>query len=158
MGRQLDQPADRCPCTASKMLFWSFWKAWGKDCHQSGSVWLPPRTIFHDCIPKQQATASVIRQHDCVYCVFHLHVLRRKSFIRRKTHCGFSYCSKWPFLEIFRTSLSGSSDFALFILLDVNGALFGNDLAQGISNLSLEIQSAAEFSFNPDQTHLAVIY
>ncbi len=54
------------------------------------------------------------------------------------------------FLEIFRTSLSGSSDFALFILLDVNGALFGNDLAQGSSNLSLEIQSAAEFSFNPD--------
>ncbi len=34
------------------------------------------------------------------------------------------------------------------------------DLAQGSSNLSLEGQSAAEFSskFNPDQTHLPVIF
>ncbi len=29
---------------------------------------------------------------------------------------------------------------------------------QGSSNLSLEVQSAAEFSSNPDQTHLAVIF
>ncbi len=31
-------------------------------------------------------------------------------------------------------------------------------LAQGSSNLSLEVQSAAEFSSNPDQTHLPVIF
>ncbi len=30
-------------------------------------------------------------------------------------------------------------------------------LDQGSSNLSLEVQSAAEFSSNPDQTHLPVI-
>ncbi len=29
---------------------------------------------------------------------------------------------------------------------------------QGSSNLSLEIQSAAEFSSTPDQTHLPVIF
>ncbi len=29
---------------------------------------------------------------------------------------------------------------------------------QGSSNLSLEVQSAAEFSYNPDQTHLPVIF
>ncbi len=33
-----------------------------------------------------------------------------------------------------------------------------NDIAQGSSNLSLEVQSAAEFSSNPDQTHLPVIF
>ncbi len=33
-----------------------------------------------------------------------------------------------------------------------------NLLEQGSSNLSLEIQSAAEFSSNPDQTHLPVIF
>ncbi len=38
-----------------------------------------------------------------------------------------------------------------------------NNIAQGSSNLSLEIfpwrsQSAAEFSSNPDQTHLPVIF
>ncbi len=31
-------------------------------------------------------------------------------------------------------------------------------LQQGSSNLSLEVQSAAEFSSNPDQTHLPVIF
>ncbi len=31
-------------------------------------------------------------------------------------------------------------------------------LYQGSSNLSLEVQSAAEFSSNPDQTHLPVIF
>ncbi len=31
-------------------------------------------------------------------------------------------------------------------------------LVQGSSNLSLEGQSAAEFSSNPDQTHLPVIF
>ncbi len=31
-------------------------------------------------------------------------------------------------------------------------------LVQGSSNLSLEGQSAAEFSSNPDQTHLIVIF
>ncbi len=31
-------------------------------------------------------------------------------------------------------------------------------LGQGSSNLSLEGQSAAEFSSNPDQTHLSVIF
>ncbi len=31
-------------------------------------------------------------------------------------------------------------------------------LDQGSSNLSLEVQSAAEFSSNPDQTHLPVIF
>ncbi len=31
-------------------------------------------------------------------------------------------------------------------------------LAQGSSNLTLEVQSAAEFSSNPDQTHLPVIF
>ncbi len=31
-------------------------------------------------------------------------------------------------------------------------------LAQGSSNLSLQVQSAAEFSSNPDQTHLPVIF
>ncbi len=31
-------------------------------------------------------------------------------------------------------------------------------LTQGSSNLSLEVQSAAEFSSNPDQTHLSVIF
>ncbi len=31
-------------------------------------------------------------------------------------------------------------------------------LEQGSSNLSLEGQSAAQFSFNPDQTHLSVIF
>ncbi len=31
-------------------------------------------------------------------------------------------------------------------------------VAQGSSNLSLEVQSAAEFSSNPDQTHLPVIF
>ncbi len=30
-------------------------------------------------------------------------------------------------------------------------------IAQGSLNLSLEVQSAAEFSSNPDQTHLPVI-
>ncbi len=29
---------------------------------------------------------------------------------------------------------------------------------QGSSNLSLEVQSTAEFSSNPDQTHLPVIF
>ncbi len=29
---------------------------------------------------------------------------------------------------------------------------------QGFLNLSLEVQSAAEFSSNPDQTHLPVIF
>ncbi len=33
-----------------------------------------------------------------------------------------------------------------------------HDLEQGSSNLSLEVQSAAEFSSNPDQTHLPVIF
>ncbi len=33
-----------------------------------------------------------------------------------------------------------------------------NALGQGSSNLSLEGQSAAEFSSNPDQTHLPVIF
>ncbi len=32
------------------------------------------------------------------------------------------------------------------------------DLDQGSSNLSLEGQSAAEFSSNPDKTHLPVIF
>ncbi len=31
-------------------------------------------------------------------------------------------------------------------------------LAQGSSNISLQVQSAAEFSSNPDQTHLPVIF
>ncbi len=31
-------------------------------------------------------------------------------------------------------------------------------LDQGSSNLSLEVQCAAEFSSNPDQTHLPVIF
>ncbi len=31
-------------------------------------------------------------------------------------------------------------------------------LAQGSWNLSLEVQSAAEFISNPDQTHLPVIF
>ncbi len=31
-------------------------------------------------------------------------------------------------------------------------------IEQGSSNLSLEVQSAAEFSSDPDQTHLPVIY
>ncbi len=31
-------------------------------------------------------------------------------------------------------------------------------LEQGCSNLSLEVHSAAEFSSNPDQTHLPVIF
>ncbi len=31
-------------------------------------------------------------------------------------------------------------------------------LEQGSSNLTLEVQSAAEFSSNPDQTHLPVIF
>ncbi len=31
-------------------------------------------------------------------------------------------------------------------------------LEQGSSNLSLEVQSDAEFSSNPDQTHLPVIF
>ncbi len=31
-------------------------------------------------------------------------------------------------------------------------------LNQGSLNLSLEVQSAAEFSSNPDQTHLPVIF
>ncbi len=33
-----------------------------------------------------------------------------------------------------------------------------NRLDQGSSNLSLEVQSAAEFSSNPDQTYLPVIF
>ncbi len=33
-----------------------------------------------------------------------------------------------------------------------------NDIAQGSSNLSLEVQSAAELISNPDQTHLPVIF
>ncbi len=33
-----------------------------------------------------------------------------------------------------------------------------NTLKQGSSNLSLEVQSAAEFSSNPDQTHQPVIF
>ncbi len=33
-----------------------------------------------------------------------------------------------------------------------------HSLDQGSSNLSLEGQSAAEFSSNPDQTHLPVIF
>ncbi len=36
--------------------------------------------------------------------------------------------------------------------------LEGHYLEQGSSNLSLEVQSAAEFSSNPDQTHLPVIF
>ncbi len=31
-------------------------------------------------------------------------------------------------------------------------------LAQGSSNISLQVQSAAEFSSNPDQTHIPVIF
>ncbi len=38
-------------------------------------------------------------------------------------------------------------------------ALKSNDtIEQGSSNLTLEVQSAAEFSSNPDQTHLPVIF
>ncbi len=33
-----------------------------------------------------------------------------------------------------------------------------NPIEQGSSNLSLEVQSAAEFSSNPDQTHLPEIF
>ncbi len=33
-----------------------------------------------------------------------------------------------------------------------------DSLVQGSSNLSLDVQSAAEFSSNPDQTHLPVIF
>ncbi len=33
-----------------------------------------------------------------------------------------------------------------------------NGIDQGSSNLSLEVHSAAEFSSNPDQTHLPVIF
>ncbi len=35
---------------------------------------------------------------------------------------------------------------------------YTKDLNQGSSNLSLEGQSATEFSSNPDQTHLSVIF
>ncbi len=31
-------------------------------------------------------------------------------------------------------------------------------LVQGSSNISLQVQSAAEFSSNPDQTHIPVIF
>ncbi len=34
----------------------------------------------------------------------------------------------------------------------------GVHIGQGSSNLSLEVQSAAEFSSNPDQTQLPVIF
>ncbi len=37
-------------------------------------------------------------------------------------------------------------------------ALHKDDVGQGSSNLSLEGQSAAEFSSNPDQTYLPVIF
>ncbi len=39
----------------------------------------------------------------------------------------------------------------------LKGRLY-DGLDQGSSNLSLEVQSAAEFSSNPDQTHLPVIF
>ncbi len=38
------------------------------------------------------------------------------------------------------------------------GLISYNYVEQGSSNLSLEVQSAAEFSSNPDQTHLPVIF
>ncbi len=40
----------------------------------------------------------------------------------------------------------------------INIDIEGDTLHQGSSNLSLEGQSAAEFSSNPDQTHLPVIF
>ncbi len=40
----------------------------------------------------------------------------------------------------------------------VNLHLHLEHLSQGSSNISLEVQSAAEFSSNPDQTHLPVIF
>ncbi len=44
------------------------------------------------------------------------------------------------------------------VLADAPVVLKVEDLYQGSSNRSLEAQSAAEFSSNPDQTHLPVIF
>ncbi len=46
------------------------------------------------------------------------------------------------------TFLRGNLYFFFYLIHPLN---------QGSSNLSLEVQSAAEFSSNPDQTHLPVI-
>ncbi len=49
----------------------------------------------------------------------------------------------------------------LFCLLSTIYVLIsseGDGLAQGSSNLSMKVQSAAEFSSKPDQTHLPVIF
>ncbi len=50
-------------------------------------------------------------------------------------------------------SLIGKVSVSLQLPLEVPVAI-----DQGSTNLSLEVQSAAEFSSNPDQTHLPVIF
>ncbi len=51
---------------------------------------------------------------------------------------------------------SGSSYFSSLDEIGSNIHVVGLD--QGSSNLTLEVQSTAEFSSNPDQTHLSVIF
>ncbi len=71
--------------------------------------------------------------------------------------------------NVYETSrLTGVTDafdllavFKCFLILlhfSAKIALATHNLQQGSSNLSLEVQSAAEFSSNPDQTHLPVIF
>ncbi len=64
-------------------------------------------------------------------------------------------CAEWSVYDISTArEIREQMDPYAFELL----SLYFDVIHQGSSNLSLEGQSAAEFSSNPDQTHLPVIF